>query len=228
MERKEFDLDAEFCILAISIQGHSKEKFLDYDKLIRLHLTKFLYNYNDRFNIFRQDKHLIVVLQDFPQEIVKNALERLNEICNYGQRIKIHAGVSVNDFGIKSLPRGYKRAISILRIAEKQDKSYLFYSNIGFLQLLLEVDDNNTLKRFYDETLGQLEDYDKKNQTDLLNTLRCYLDNNASVQEVAKVTYVHRNTINYKIKKIKEILNCDLNYQDGLKLFLAFHAKELL
>ena len=73
-----------------------------------------------------------------------------------------------------------------------------------------------------------MEAYDKKNQTDYLLTLKYYLENNASVQEVAKETYVHRNTINYKIKKIKEILQCDLNYQDCLKLLLAYQIKELL
>ena len=52
--------------------------------------------------------------------------------------------------------------------------------------------------------------------------------NNSSVQEVAKQTFVHRNTINYIIKKIKEILNCELNYDDKLNIMLAFYIKKLL
>ncbi|SPF54052.1 Purine catabolism regulatory-like family protein [Candidatus Desulfosporosinus infrequens] len=229
LERKEFDLEAEFCIAALSFQIPSSEKFIAYDKTVRLHLTKLLINYSDRFNIFRQDKNLIVVLQNFPQEIVEDAMDCLVEECKYGYSdYQISAGISVNELGIYSLPRNYKRAIALLRIAERQGQARLSYRNSGLFKLLIEIEDTKVLKRFYEETLGPIETYDKKNQTDYLYTLKFYLENNASVQEVAKETYVHRNTINYKIKKIKEILQCDLDYQDGLKLLLAFHIKELL
>jgi len=229
LERKEFDLDAEFCIAALSFQIPSSERFSDYDKTVRLNLTKLLFNYSDRFNIFRQDKNLIVVLQSFPQEIVEEALDCLDELCKYGYPdYRISAGISVNELGIQSLPRNYKRAIALLRIAERQGQAKLSYRNSGLFKLLIEIEDALALKRFYEETLGQMEAYDKKNQTDYLLTLKYYLENNASVQEVAKETYVHRNTINYKIKKIKEILQCDLNYQDCLKLLLAYQIKELL
>jgi len=229
LERKEFNLDAEFCIVALSFQIPSSEKFLDYDKVVRLQLTRLLINYSDRFNIFRQDKNLIVVLQTFPQEVVEDAMDGLVEVCKYGYpNYRICAGISVNDLGIHSLPRNFKRAIALLRIAERRGQAKLSYRNSGLFKLLIEIEDTKVLKRFYEETLGQMEAYDKKYHTDYLLTLKSYLDNNASVQEVAKATFVHRNTINYKIKKIKEIIDCDLNYQDGLKLLLAFHIKELL
>jgi len=144
------------------------------------------------------------------------------DVCRIDYRIS--AGISANDLGIRSLPRNYKRAIALLRI-ERQGQAILSYRNSGLFKLLIEIEDTKVLKRFYEETLGQMEAYDEKNATDYLLTLKFYLDNNASVQEVARETFVHRNTINYKIK---EILQCDLNYQDGLKLLLAFHIKELL
>lgn len=229
LERKEFDLEAEFCIAALSFQISSSEKFSDFDKYVRLQLTKILINYSDRFSIFRQDRNMIVVLQNFPQGVVEEALDCLIEVCKYGYPdYRISFGISVNDLGIHSLPRNYKRAIALLRIAERQGQAKLSYRNSGLFQLLIEVEDPQVLRRFYEETLGLMEAYDQKNQTDYLVTLKSYLDNNASVQDVAKTTYVHRNTINYRIKKIKEILQCDLNYEDGLKLLLAFHIKELL
>lgn len=229
LERKEFDPDADFCIAALSLQAPSGDRFSNFDKTVRLQLTKILYGSSDRFSIFRQDRHLIAVLQDFPQDAVENAMERLNEICGMADRsCRIRSGIGMNDSGIGSLPRNYKRTIALLHIAEKQDRAIISYRNIGLYQLLLEVEDARVLRGFYEDTLGKLEAHDRKYRTDYLPTLKSYLDKNTSVQEVAKETYVHRNTINYKIKKIKEILRCDLDYQDGLKLLLAFHIKELL
>jgi DNA-binding PucR family transcriptional regulator len=229
LQRKEFDLDAEFCVVAMSLKMPSNERFQEFDKSVRLHLAKILYNHSDRFNIFRQDKHLIAILQSYPQDFVENTMERLNEVCNFGgKEYRVYAGISVNDSGIRSLPHNYKRAVALLHMAEKQDKAVVSYRNIGMAQLLLEVEDFEALKKYYNDALGTLEDYDEKNQTDLLPTLKCYLENNASVQEVAKETYVHRNTINYKIKRIKDILQCELTYQDGLKYLLAFHIRDML
>ena len=64
--------------------------------------------------------------------------------------------------------------------------------------------------------------------TDYLGTLRLYLENDSSIAEVARITYVHRNTVNYKIKKIKEILGCELTQKDKLELMLAFMAEKLI
>jgi DNA-binding PucR family transcriptional regulator len=102
------------------------------------------------------------------------------------------------------------------------------YNESGIYQLLIEVDDMKVLKKFYDQSLGQIVDYDLKNETDLLTILKLYLDYNHSVERVAKETYVHRNTVNYKIKKIKEILDCELTYEDGVRLLLAYHIHEFI
>lgn len=229
LERREFDLNAEFCVVAMSLRMPSNDKFTEFDKAVRLHLSKILYNHSDRFNIFRQDKYLILILQDFPLDFVENTMERLNEVCNFGGKgYYIHSGISINESGIHSLPHNYKRAVALLHIAEKQGRAAVSYRSLGMTQILLEVEDYGTLKKYYENTLGKLEEYDEKNQTDLLQTLKCYLDNNASVQEVAGKLYVHRNTINYKMKKIKEILQCELTFQDGLRFLLAFAIRDML
>lgn len=229
LERKEFDINADFCVAAISLQVPVPDKFIEFDKSVRLHLTKILYKHSERFNIFRQDKYLIVVLQDFPPEAVENAVERLDEVCSRADKgYRIFAGISINEPGLLTLTHSYKRAVALLPIAEKQNRLHVSYRNIGLYQMLLEVDDPKLLKKIYEDTLGRLEDYDSKNQTDYMLTLKSYLDHNASVQEVASATFVHRNTINYKIKKIREILGCELDFKNGLMLLLAFYIKDLL
>ncbi|ADY55677.1 transcriptional regulator, PucR family [Syntrophobotulus glycolicus DSM 8271] len=229
LERREFDLETDFCVLAISIRGISNEDYPEYDKIVRLKFTRIFVNHSDRFNIFRQDKNLIAVLQNFDPDFIEKAVDTLHEELKYGYPdCKINIGISFNGQGITSLARNYKRATALARIAEKQDKVKLSYQNIGLYQLLIEVEDPKALRKFYEDTLGKLESYDLKYKTDYVATLKNYLDNNASVQEVAKETFVHRNTINYKIKKIKELLQSELNYQDGLKLLLAYYVRELL
>ena len=93
----------------------------------------------------------------------------------------------------------------MVRLAESFEKQFLRYADTGMFKLLMAVDDKESIHDYYNDCLGNLIEYDNKNKTDYLDTLRCYLDNDSSIAEVAKISFVHRNTVNYKIKKIKEI-----------------------
>lgn len=58
--------------------------------------------------------------------------------------------------------------------------------------------------------------------------LRCYFENDCSVKEVADIFGVHRNTVNYKLKQIREMLGSEFSDEDKMNLLLAFRAQELL
>lgn len=229
LERKGFDLDADFMVALIKMQAPNQKSFDDFAKNIRMHLAKILFAYSDRFSFFRQDNYYIVVLQNFTTEAIDQAIVRLDEVCHYGnKKTKIHAGYSGIEKGISSLPRSYKRAQEVQKMAEKKRQLKLSYDDLGIHQILIEVEDSQVLNRYYQNTLGILEDYDDKHQSDYFYILRVYLENNNSVEKVANETYVHRNTINYKIKKIKEILDMELNNKQVVELLLAYKIKELM
>ena len=98
---------------------------------------------------------------------------------------------------------------------------------MGYYKILMAAD-RESLRDYCRECLDALKEHDEKNGTDYVETLRLYLENNSSVTAVAELTFVHRNTVNYKIKKIKEILGCELDQSDKLRLMLAFGAERLL
>ena len=70
--------------------------------------------------------------------------------------------------------------------------------------------------------LGKLERSDEERKTDYLAFLKAYFDSNCSINETADRLFLHRNTVVYKIKKINELLDCDLSDIDvRVKLYLA-------
>lgn len=229
LNRKEFDTEGIYTVAALQLQVPTQEQYSGFDKSVRLHLTKALIGHHENFAIFRHDRFLIVLLQSFPESMIRSALQKTMTICEVEAKgFEIIAGVSQGAVGIDSLPGSYRRALSVLKIAKKQKEKLLCYEDIGIYQLLIEIENTRVLSTFYEENLRALDDFDEKNGTDYLDTLRRYLEQNGSVQAVAKDMFVHRNTINYKLKKIKEILNCELDYQDGVRLLLALKARELL
>ena len=95
-------------------------------------------------------------------------------------------------------------------------------------EILLEIKDDEKIRAYCNETIGPIIKYDKAHNTNLYQTLKCYFDNNASVNKASAQMFIHRNTINYKIKKIEHILSCDLSsFEERFTLMLAIKLLEM-
>ena len=100
---------------------------------------------------------------------------------------------------------------------------------MGIYKLLMGIEDRDILTEYYEKTILPIDEYDTKNNSDLCKVLRCYLKNNGSVKDTADELYVHRNTINYKLNKVSEILNLSLSSLDTrLQLSLGLMLQDML
>ena len=94
---------------------------------------------------------------------------------------------------------------------------------MGLYKVLMSIDQTEVIEDYFTETLGKILDYDKKNGTNLYEVLRLYLENDGSVKTVADYLFLHRNSINYKMNKIEEILECKLSSTEvRTKLYMAY------
>jgi hypothetical protein len=82
--------------------------------------------------------------------------------------------------------------------------NYVFYEQVKSYDLLHQITQKN-LMYFCNQKILKLYEYDNNNGTDYLNTLRVYLQTNRSIKMTSNYLYLHRNTINYRISKIKEL-----------------------
>ena len=96
-------------------------------------------------------------------------------------------------------------------------------------KVLMSVDDISVLNDYYQEVLGELALYDKNSGTNYIELLKVYLESDASVQETAARLFVHRNTINYQLNRIKAITGMDLSsLEDRFRLMVALRVQDLL
>ena len=93
----------------------------------------------------------------------------------------------------------------------------------GIDTILSHVDDKAVLDAYVDEHIGRLLQADEIKHGSLCETLERYLKNNCNAKKTAEEMFLHRNTLNYRLKKISEILGCDFtSLDDCMKLKLAF------
>jgi DNA-binding PucR family transcriptional regulator len=69
------------------------------------------------------------------------------------------------------------------------------------------------------DQLGTLLDYDKRHRSELLATLAQYFDSGCSIDQAAAVLSIHRSTLKYRLKRVRELLGQDL-YDGSTRLDL--------
>lgn len=145
----------------------------------------------------------------------------------------VTAGISRPVTGLRELREGYREAKDALSIAQELgdlEKS-TFYGDLKLYQLLLALKDRNLehLRRFYEGTLGPLVEHDDRRQSDLVRTLTGFFEANGNLARAAQDLDVHRNTLVYRLERISELTELDLNDADNrLILHLALKIKRVL
>ena len=108
--------------------------------------------------------------------------------------------------------KSYLQAIKVLRFAGLQTASSPIYAydQLGIYKLLFEIEPDK-LAMYYQEVIEPLNQYDRKHHMDLANSLFVYFEENCNAAKTAKRLFVHRNTLDYRLKKIEEITSRSLD-----------------
>lgn len=189
-----------------------------------------IYSYKKHWGGFKVDNMMFYVLNDFSDDEIESIAEKIqSEKERYISVNKLYVAVSKTNNKLKSLPKTYRIVLRMLRLAVRTDMTPMFYDRLEVKKLILAVDDISLLESIYNENLKKLEVYDRDNGTDYMSFLRLYLKYDGSVQRVAQETFVHRNTINYQLAKIKKILGNSLKtFEERFKIILAFEVRDVL
>jgi len=86
-----------------------------------------------------------------------------------------------------------------------------FYSDYLLHHIGITIANNNNLHDFYHPKVMEIAEYDKKTNGELLNTLEAYLTYVDNPAEASQKMNIHKNTLFYRVNKIKELFGLDLN-----------------
>lgn len=185
------------------------------------------------FAIFSHDSEILIVIGNYTEEqthdFVQDIYLHATQIISKGESLTVGCGKLTQS--IRCLWKSYNQARSIQRLQNnsKLDNPVIFYSDMGIYKLLMGIEDHEILEEYYEKTILPLIEYDIKNDSDLAIVLRSYLKHNGSVKETSDELFVHRNTINYKLSKISEILGLDLSLLNSrLILSLGFMLEDMI
>jgi sugar diacid utilization regulator len=155
--------------------------------------------------------------------ILKTAIEQYKK-----NDTKFSIGIGSHYKGLAEIKYSYNEALKAVSLKSIYKDPLIYYDDLGVYQLLLSLQESGLLQSYINKHLGALLLEDAKKNSDLLKTLKVYLDSNGCKKTAAEELHIVRQSIYYRLDKIKKLLGD--NYMDKsnrLALQIAIQAYEL-
>lgn len=129
---------------------------------------------------------------------------------------------------IKDLARSFKEAQVALEVGKVFDTetTIVSYNNLGIARLIYQLP-TTLCDMFLKEVFkrGSIDSLDHET----LFTIQRFFENNLNVSETSRKLFVHRNTLVYRLEKIKKITGLDLReFEDAIVFKVALMVKKYL
>ena len=230
LERNNFLPTWTYCITVVEIiengEKVSEEKLQRYLK----NMENYMIFSRKKTFVFELGGNIVLLFAGYAEAMVKKTVADMLKRCNF-QKEQCYIGIGRATPNAQNIGKSYRQACQVLKLQKntQNDKGVVAYQDLGIYTLLMDIENEDVINEYYAETIQKLVEYDKLNQTNYCEVLQCYLEHSGSVKETAEAMFVHRNTINYKINKIEEMLNCDLSELDTRLLYsIAFMLKRIM
>ena len=161
------------------------------------------------------------------KELEKVAAQ-IEEALRLDGESRVFVGVGTMAMHLRDLAKSYKEAQIAIEVGKVFDtERYIInYENLGIGRLIYQLP--TTLCEMF------LQEVFKKNPIDALDqetlfTIYKFFENNLNVSETARKLFVHRNTLVYRLEKIKKLTGLDLReFDDAITFKVALMVKKYL
>ncbi|WP_277613384.1 CdaR family transcriptional regulator [Brevibacillus humidisoli] len=155
---------------------------------------------------------LFILLSGLTEERCKDKLLSIaNALDHAGLTFRVGCGTEVHER--EKISTAYQEAALALTVGGEGERIIL-YSDVQTKALIYEM--NDEVKQRYITRIFA------RTSPKLIKTLQVFFACNCNITETAKSLYVHRNTLIYRLKKIKEETGCDPQlFQDAVSLQMA-------
>lgn len=180
-------------------------------------------------NISETDVALVKDIKDgIGQEDVENLAASIVDTLSGEFYTKSVVGIGTIVSGIRDLAKSFKEAQVAIEVGKVFDseKKIISYTNLGIARLIYQLP-TTLCEMFLKEVFnnGSIESLDQET----LFTILKFFENNLNVSETSRKLFVHRNTLVYRLEKIKKLTGLDLReFEDAIVFKVALMVKKYL
>lgn len=165
----------------------------------------------------------------------ESAIRQIAEKMLNGLPEPAWAGVSGATGPDRDYRQAYSEALACLRLARAcrdtgtAPKRVVTYQQLGAMRFLLDANGLDHARQVIDEWLGPLIAYDRSRRSQLLRTLRAYVEADGHYPTVASRCFIHVSTLKYRLGVIRKVLGRPLSDPElRFGLWVAFRLMDIL
>ena len=219
-----FNNDTSRVVLLIRVPDQSDASTFDVIQNLFPDKTKdFVININETDIALVKDVKTGIASKDI-EKLARSIADSLNT------ELYTHAiiGIGTTVIGIKDLAKSFKEAQVSLEVSKVFDteKTIVSYESLGIARLIYQLP-TTLCEMFLHEVfkIGSIDSLDHET----LFTIQRFFENNLNVSETSRKLFVHRNTLVYRLEKIKKITGLDLReFDDAIVFKVALMIKKYL
>jgi len=185
--------------------------------------------FSDSMYTIHRDNIVFLTGTDKYSTLNPSDISRLKDFLSVNH---LKAGISNFFQDIKDISRFYKQAVDSVILGNRLDDNtvLLYYSDYYIYHIFKVFEGTDVQLEFLIHPgLMQLLYYDKEKNTDLIKTLQEYLLYPGHSSVIAENLHIHKNTLLYRMQKIKDLTNCNFdNGEDFLNFGLSFKIMKYL
>ena len=220
IKARELHFNSEVSRVVLLVRIVSANDVSAYDVIQNLFPDK---NKDFVFTISESDIVLVKEIKDL-EKLARSIADTLSS--EFYTRVNVGIGTIVT--GVKELSRSFKEAQMALEVGKvfDTDKAIVSYENLGIARLIYHLP-TTLCETFLHEVFkrGSIESLDHET----LFTIQKFFENNLNVSETSRKLFVHRNTLVYRLEKIKKLTGLDLREFDHAIIFkIALMVKKYL
>lgn len=149
---------------------------------------------------------IILLLHEENCESAYEKLEEIKDKLESHYKIKVAGGIGSVGVELEELRKSYREAEMVCNLmTNMKDKGIMIYGDID-MELLIHSIPQHQRTAFLNKVLKNGKRKDIEN---VMLLLRCLVENNGSITNTANQLYLHKNTVQYRITKIKELTGYD-------------------
>lgn len=148
-------------------------------------------------------------------------------LCNYGFSMWNYTeGVYDYHIGIsESIKQAFEKSMAAAYACIGENESRMRYENIGVYKYILPFNKESAVYNEYEKRFGRIVEYDAKNGTAFVKTALCYVKNNGEIKQTAEELYQHINTVRYRLRRIRELMDYQAEMYNEFYVDLVIMSK---
>jgi sugar diacid utilization regulator len=219
-------------------------KYLDGDFKTTLHILTAVFSESDYANMpkfFMKDylarmlpgstalvhkNHIVVILSHDSDEPISRDVE--DQLVEFFTENHMMGGLSNAFSDLAEMNKFYNQSLKAIEVGRHMNRecNFYHYENYLFEHMLSTCSDQQELYQFCHPSIFLLREYDRRNNTSYLKFLHQYLENINNPRGIISALNIHRNTLKYRIDKIRRIMN--VNLRDSKQLLLLYLSFQIL